>query len=193
MALIFLIIGAGMTGHFEFEQWVAFQLGHVFAFFSNPENLPRIMPSASGTRLIAVHRVPATPDSKTPDSGKAAGAGSVIVTSVRAIPFLPLRARWIARITEFEWNHHFADVQEQGPFKSWQHRHEFEAVVREEVEGTLIRDLIDYEIGWGFLGMLADSLFVREQIESTFAERQKKLPDLLSTLHFTGSTKTAVP
>jgi hypothetical protein len=25
------------------------------------------------------------------------------------IPFLPFRAQWIALITEFEWNHHFAD------------------------------------------------------------------------------------
>jgi ligand-binding SRPBCC domain-containing protein len=44
-----------------------------------------------------------------------------MVTSFRVFPVLPLRARWIARITEFEWNHYFADVREQGPFKNWRH------------------------------------------------------------------------
>ena len=47
-----------MVSHLEFEQWVPFPLQHVFAFFSNPENLPRIMPAASATRLIALNRVP---------------------------------------------------------------------------------------------------------------------------------------
>lgn len=167
-----------MTGHFDVEQWVPVPVQHVFAFFSDPENLPRIMPSASRTRLIAVHRVPPPPDLST-TADKAAGAGSAVVTSVRAIPFLPLRMRWVARITEFEWNHHFADVQEQGPFKSWHHRHEFAPVAREGMQGTIIRDVIDYEVAWGFLGSFADSLFVRRQIASTFAERQKKLTDLL--------------
>ena len=41
-----------MSHHLEFEQWVPFPLERVFAFFSNPENLPRIMPAASSTRLI---------------------------------------------------------------------------------------------------------------------------------------------
>ena len=43
----------------------------------------------------------------------------------------------------------------------------------------MIRDVIDYEVGFGFLGVIANSLFVRRQLETTFAERQKKLPGLL--------------
>jgi ligand-binding SRPBCC domain-containing protein len=91
-----------------------------------------------------------------------------------------MRAQWIARITEFEWNHHFADVQDKGPFKSWHHRHEFRAERREGVAGTLARDVIEYEVGFGFLGAIADALFVRRQMESTFAHRQQVLQSLLS-------------
>lgn len=60
----------------------------------------------------------------------------MIVTSFRLFPFLPLRAQWIAGITEFEWNHHFADLQQKGPFKHWHHRHEFLAETRQGIGGT---------------------------------------------------------
>jgi ligand-binding SRPBCC domain-containing protein len=169
-----------MSSHLEFEQWVPFPLERVFAFFSNPENLPRIMPAGSATRLIGLNRMapPTTPPGSTAE--KAAGIGSTIVTSFRVFPFLPIRAQWIARITEFEWNHHFADVQDKGPFKTWHHRHEFAAEIRGNTEGVIVRDLIEYEVGFGALGKIAEAMFVRPQMSRTFQERQKALPDLLS-------------
>jgi ligand-binding SRPBCC domain-containing protein len=168
-----------MGRHLEFEQWVAFPVERVFAFFSNPENLPRIMPAASATRIISLHRAPAPVPPPGMMSEKAAGIGSTIVTSFRALPFLPIRGRWVARITEFEWNRYFADVQDEGPFKSWHHRHEVMAASKEGVMGTTIRDVIDYEVGFGGLGSIADRVFVRTQMQRTFAERQRKLPLLL--------------
>ena len=169
-----------MANCLEFEQWVPFPLERVFAFFSNPENLPRIMPASSGTKLIALNRMPAPPSPPGSAGDKAAGVGSTIVTSFRIFPFLPLRVQWIARITEFEWNHYFADVQDRGPFKSWHHRHEFRAETRGGVAGTLVRDLIDYEVGFRFLGAMANALFVRRQMQGTFAQRQQTLPKLLA-------------
>jgi ligand-binding SRPBCC domain-containing protein len=169
-----------MSHHLQFEKWVPFPLERVFAFFSNPENLPRIMPAASDTKILGVKRVapPSPPAGAAEDS--AAGVGSTIATSFRVSPFLPVRAQWIARITEFEWNHYFADVQEKGPFKRWHHRHEFRADTREGVAGTLVRDVIEYEVGFGLIGAIADALFVRRQMESTFAHRQQVLQSLLS-------------
>jgi ligand-binding SRPBCC domain-containing protein len=169
-----------MPHRLEFEQWVPFPLGRVFAFFSNPENLPRIMPAASGTKILGLKRMapPLQPAGAAADS--AAGVGSTIVTSFRVFPFLPMRAQWIARITEFEWNHYFADVQDRGPFKRWHHRHEFRADTCEGVAGTTVRDLIEYEVGFGVIGAIANALVVRRQMESTFVQRQKVLPKLLS-------------
>jgi ligand-binding SRPBCC domain-containing protein len=168
-----------VASHLQFEQWVPFPIEHVFAFFSNPENLPRIMPPASGTKLITVSRAPVPPPPPDSTGDKAAGVGSTIVTSFRLFPFLPVRAQWIARITEFEWNHYFADVQDKGPFKRWHHRHEFRAEAREGMAGTLVRDVIDYEVGFGFLGAIANALLVRRQMQTTFARRQQTLPALL--------------
>lgn len=86
----------------QFEQWVPCSPYHVFAFFSNPLNLPRIMPTDSGRKIERLNTV-APPDSRGAAADVAAGVGSTMVTSFRVFPVLPLRARWIARITEFEW------------------------------------------------------------------------------------------
>jgi ligand-binding SRPBCC domain-containing protein len=168
-----------MSHHLQFEQWVPYPLGQVFAFFSNPENLPRIMPAASATRLDRLTRVPPVP-SEEGTGDEAAGIGSLIFTSFRVVPFLPIRARWIARIVEFEWNHYFADVQDKGPFKTWHHRHEFVSEIRGSIEGTLVWDAIEYDVGFGWLGSIVNGLFVRPQMERTFKERQTKLPGLLA-------------
>ncbi|MGO8796686.1 MAG: SRPBCC family protein [Candidatus Sulfotelmatobacter sp.] len=165
--------------HLKFADWVPFPLPRVFAFFCDPQNLPRIMPSATVTKIdrLTLFAPPPPPDAST--FSHAAGIGTLIETSFRMFPFLPLRARWVARITEFEWNHHFADVQEKGPFKSWHHRHEFVADRRNGVDGTVVRDVIEYEVGFLFLGAIANSLFIERQLRQTFADRQNKLPEML--------------
>jgi len=168
-----------MPQHLQFEQWVPVDIETVSAFFSNPQNLPRIMPAASATKIVELNRV-APPAAPGVEEDLAAGVASTIVTSFRVFPFLPVRAQWIARITEFEWNHHFAGVQDKGPFKRWHHRHEFHAETREGVAGTLVRDVIDYEVGLGLLGTLVNALFLRRRMQSTFAQRQQILPKLLT-------------
>jgi len=161
---------------------IAFPNERVFAFVSNPKNLPRIMPASSDTKLIVLNRMPAPTPPAGVDSDKAAGVGSMIVTSFRLFPFLPVRAKWIARITEFDWNHYFADVQDRGPFARCHHRHEFRAETREGDAGTLVRDRIEYEVGFGFLGTIANAIFVRRQMEKTCAQRKQFLPRLLRQL-----------
>jgi ligand-binding SRPBCC domain-containing protein len=168
----------------QFEQWVAAPVEELFLFFANPANLTRIMPPSTGTELLRVKLV-APPGARTDeatvtDLQPLAGAGSEIVTSFRIFPFLPFRAQWIAVITEFEWNHHFADVQRKGPFRSFQHRHEFLAEERDGVRGTRVRDSIEYDIGFGFLGTLAQGLFVRRELRNTFLFRQEAVTRIWS-------------
>lgn len=167
----------------QFEQWVPVPLERVFLFFSNPGNLARIMPPESGAELVRVKLVPppgVPPEKATvTDRDPLAGVGSEIVASFRMVPFLPFRRRWIAQITEFQWNHHFADIQKKGPFKCFQHRHDFIAETRNGQSGTIVRDTIDYEVGFGFLGEIAQKLFVRRQFQQMFAWRQQALEKLL--------------
>jgi ligand-binding SRPBCC domain-containing protein len=87
--------------------------------------------------------------------------------------------RWVSRIVEFEWNRGFVDIQQKGPFKRFHHRHELVAEQRDGVPGTVVRDVIDYEIGFGFFGELAQKLFVARQFQRTFEYRQRALEKLL--------------
>jgi ligand-binding SRPBCC domain-containing protein len=162
----------------QFTQWLPVAIEKVFLFLANPENLPRIMPPAAATRLVNLKLV-RPPGNRLPNPGSLAGVGSEIVTSFRLLPPLPFRARWTALITEFEWNHHFADIQRRGPFRRFHHRHQFEAQARNGVEGTIVQDVIEYEVGFSFLGACAEKLFVARQLRHAFEYRQARLRELL--------------
>jgi ligand-binding SRPBCC domain-containing protein len=172
-----------MNHHLQFEQWVPVATEEVFLFFANPNNLPRIMPRDTRTELAALRLVPPpiapSGQQAIPKGDSLAGVGSEIVTSFRIFPFLPLRTQWIALITEFEWNHHFADIQKKGPFKRFQHRHEFFTEMRNRVSGTMVRDVIEYEPGFAALGELAQKLFIAPSLQRTFEYRQNMLEKLL--------------
>jgi ligand-binding SRPBCC domain-containing protein len=71
-------------------------------------------------------------------------------------------------------------VQKRGPFKRFHHRHEFAPETRNGAGGTRVRDLIEYEIGFGFLGTLAQRVFVGRQFRKIFEYRQKALEGLLA-------------
>jgi ligand-binding SRPBCC domain-containing protein len=170
-----------MIHQIQFEQWVPVPIERVFLFFANPSNLPRIMPPEIGTTLAALRlaRPPTMSTEQPADLNSLAGVGSEIVTSFRPLPFLPFRTQWIALITEFEWNHHFADIQKRGPFKRFHHRHEFSADIRNGTAGTSVRDVIEYDPGFGVLGGAAHKLFIAPNLKQTFAYRQKMLGNLL--------------
>lgn len=165
------------AAHFETSQWIAADLERVFRFFADPRNLPAISPPASGARLVGLQLVPPNDVVR---AERMAGAGSVIEISVRPIPFLPLRMRWTAQILEFEYLHFFRDRQTRGPFARWLHTHSFEEQVREGVRGTLVRDQVEYEVGLGPLGQMADAAAVRFVLRSMFAQRHRAAEKLLA-------------
>jgi ligand-binding SRPBCC domain-containing protein len=106
----------------------------------------------------------------------AAGEGSLITISFRAIPWVPVRLEWDAYIAEFHWNESFCDEQRRGPFKYFRHCHR----IWDEANGSVVSDTIEYELPLGMLGELANGLAVKRQIRALFRYRQKMLPDLLA-------------
>jgi ligand-binding SRPBCC domain-containing protein len=148
-----------------FEDFVAAPLSEVFRFFSDPRNLPLLMPAELGARLVG--------------EPPPARVGAEVVISIRLAPPLPLRIRWVARITEYEVDHHFTDVQARGPFRRWEHRHAFAAIQCDGREGTLVRDVVAYEVGFGALGRLAHRAFVEARLRRSFEHRQRRLAELM--------------
>ena len=113
------------------------------------------------------------------DRSPLAGAGSEIVTSFR-VDSLPSLSRAVDRTDHrVRMEPSFRRHTKEGPFKSFHHRHELEEETRDQVRGTVVRDVIDYDVGFGWLGNLAQKFFIRRQLQRTFEYRQKALEKLL--------------
>jgi ligand-binding SRPBCC domain-containing protein len=168
-----------MIQHVRFEQWVPVPLDRVFDFFSDPANLPRLMPPELAAVIERIERFPPSGAGQRGGAPAPAGVGTQITLSVRLLPPLPMRTAWVARIVEFEPGRHFTDVQVRGPFRRWRHRHAFEPARRADVAGSIVRDEIEYEVGFGALGTAVSRWFVADRLRRTFEERQRRLEDLL--------------
>jgi ligand-binding SRPBCC domain-containing protein len=175
-----------MRHTYHSEQWLPYSVDVVFAFFSNPENLLRLMPTWQKTRIEETAlttpptRVGSAPSFRITDV--VAGAGSRITLSFKPFPYAPMRILWEAEITEFAWNDHFCDQQLRGPFTYWHHCHSLRSEARTNTPGTLLDDEVEYELPLGKIGDLANHLFVTAQLRSTFAYRHKRTSELLSRL-----------
>jgi ligand-binding SRPBCC domain-containing protein len=178
-----------MSHTFHSEQWLPYPIELVFAFFANPENLPRLMPPWQKSRIeeAAFAAPPPRPVADDPAlrlRSIAAGPGTRVTVSFRPFPYSPLRVPWEAEISEFVWNDHFCDLQIRGPFAFWRHCHSFLAESRPDsagvpTHGTLLTDQIDYSLPCGLLGNFANQLIVARQIRAIFAYRQERTLDLL--------------
>jgi ligand-binding SRPBCC domain-containing protein len=176
-----------MRHTFHSEQWLPYPVDLIFAFFANPENLPRLMPDWQKTRIekAAFTQPPPNPSS-TAHRFKSivAGSGTRMTLSFRPFPYSPRRVPWEAEITEFVWNDHFCDRQIRGPFASWSHCHSVSPEIRtndlgEQISGTLLCDDIEYGLPFGKLGELANNLFLARQLRRTFAYRSSRTCELL--------------
>jgi ligand-binding SRPBCC domain-containing protein len=174
-----------MPHNYSTSSWVPHPSGLVFAFLANPQNLLLLSPPHQKARIeemniVAPPPVPAAADAMRGFRNVAAGMGSTITISLRPFRFLPKRVSWEVRIIEFAWNAHFCDEQLRGPFAAWQHFHRVKDQTQDGVRGTLITDQVEYTPPFALVGEMARVLFLRRQIEKTFAWRQKRLAEILA-------------
>jgi ligand-binding SRPBCC domain-containing protein len=172
-----------MSRRFESEQWVPAPVERVFAFFADPHNLPRIMPPALGTKLVKLNLMPPrlAAGQVPPGMLRMAGAGTEMTVAFRVVPFLPVHERWIVNITEFSLNEYFHDSQRQGPFRRWEHTHSFESMMQGGTLGTLIRDEVDYEVGFGVVGRALEAALFQGIFRATFNYRKRMVDQLFGT------------
>ena len=171
-----------MSRHFESEQWVPSPVERVFAFFADPHNLPRIMPPALGTKLVKLNLVPPRfPAGKVPPGTlRMAGAGTEMTVAFRVIPYLPVHERWIVQRYRVRAERIFSHVQNQGPFRRWEHTHSFEPLMHGGHEGTLIRDQVDYEVGFGVVGRALETGVFQQMFRSTFNYRKRAIEEIFT-------------
>ena len=146
------------TYRFEQSQFIPRAREEVFTFFADASNLERITPAFLHFRILTPRPIPM-------------GPGTLIdyQLSLGGVPF-----RWRTRIETFEPASFFTDVQLSGPYRRWYHRHEFV-----EVSGrTEMKDIVDYELPLGPLGVAARWLFVRSALDRIFAYRRATITDI---------------
>lgn len=144
------------------EQQLFCDLDTAWNFFSNPNNLSKITPKDMGFTVLSQ-----------PDSDKIY-EGMLIDYTVSPILRIPLS--WQTRITQVDWNKSFTDFQQKGPYKYWNHFHEFIP----NDKGVLMRDTVDYELPLGVLGTVAHQIMVKKKLESIFNYRYSVLENLFN-------------
>ncbi|MEM7297136.1 MAG: SRPBCC family protein [Bacteroidota bacterium] len=142
----------------QVQQSLPISLAEAWEFFSSPKNLENITPSHMGFRITSGEPAKMYP-------------GQIISYVVAVLP--GIKTNWVTEITHVEENKFFVDEQRFGPYRMWHHEHHFE----EGEEGVLMTDRVSYKIPFGFLGHIAQRLFVKRQLKTIFEYRVKSLEE----------------
>ena len=144
---------------FEYIQFVPASLDVVWDFFSSPSNLSKITPPEMGFLITSP-----------PQAGMYPG----MFITYKVSPALGIKLDWVTEITQVNEKKFFIDEQRRGPYNIWHHEHHFK-----EVEGGVeMHDILSYHVPFGFIGSIADLLFVKNKVEEIFKYREKKIEEL---------------
>ena len=123
----------------------------VFAFHELPDALARLTPPWESSRVV--------------QAAKISEVGSEAIVETRILGLIPVR--WVARHTIYEPPHLFEDVQVKGPFRFWRHRH----LIEPHAQGATLRDEIEYEPPFSFIGQLAEPFLITPRLTKLFDYR----------------------
>jgi hypothetical protein len=125
----------------------------VFQFHEQPDALALLTPPWEQARVIQPARI--------------SDIGSRAVVELVMLGLF--KKKWVAEHTVYDPPNQFEDVQVEGPFKSWRHRH----IVERHRKGAALRDEISYEPPMGFIGRLLPPFFVQRRLEKVFNYRHE--------------------
>lgn len=132
----------------------------VWDFISSPNNLKKITPDYMGFNIISQNLA------------KQMYPGMMI--SYQVSPILGIKMLWVTEITHVKDLDYFVDEQRVGPYSIWHHEHQ----LKEIDGGVLMTDLITYQPPMGFLGAIANQLFIKKQLHQIFDYRRQAVIDI---------------
>jgi ligand-binding SRPBCC domain-containing protein len=138
---------------FIHESFIGAAPERVFAFHELPDALERLTPPWERARVVRAAR--------------SLRPGEVAVVETRLLGFVPVR--WVAEHTAYDPPRMFEDVQREGPFRSWRHRH----TVEPEGAGARLRDEVEYTPPLGAVGRLLAPLLVERRLLRLFRYRHR--------------------
>ncbi|REC63766.1 hypothetical protein DRF65_03395 [Chryseobacterium pennae] len=147
------------------EQRLKCTIETAWKFFSSPHNLSEITPE--NMNFVVLSDI----------QDESIFEGMEIDYTVSPVLGIPMK--WKTIISQVDDYKNFTDFQKEGPYKYWNHFHEFIP----DKNGILMKDTVDYELPLGILGRLAHGLFVEEKLNSIFDFRYRVLNDLFNSKH----------
>ncbi len=145
------------------EQQLNCSLQEAWKFFSSANNLSKITPKEMNFVVIT----------ELADDNIYKG----MMIDYFVSPFWGIKMPWKTEITEVDSGKSFTDFQKYGPYRLWNHKHDF----IENRDGVLMKDTIDYELPFGIFGELAHTLFVRKKLIHIFNYRQMILEKMFNS------------
>jgi len=152
-------------GHYIFKivQTLNSDIETIWSFVSKPENLEKITPDNMQFSILS-------------KSNLEMEEGMLIAYKIS--PFLDINTTWITMITNVIKNEKFIDQQVKGPYKFWHHEHKFEVISSNKVKMT---DIITYIPPFGFLGDIANAIFLKKKLKNIFDFRKIILNNIFNT------------
>lgn len=135
----------------------------VWKFMSSPMNLARITPDYMGFQILSQE-----------DDLKEMYPGQLIEYYVT--PVMGIKMHWVTEITHVQDKQYFVDEQRFGPYTLWHHKH----FLKEVPEGIEMTDIVHYKIPFGFIGKIANSLFIKNKVKEIFDHRYSVLEELFN-------------
>ncbi|MGD9995136.1 MAG: hypothetical protein AB7S69_17690 [Salinivirgaceae bacterium] len=149
---------------FKREQIIPASLNDIWDFISKPENLKKITPPYMGFEIT------------NQPANEQIYPGMIIAYKVKPLP--AYKTTWVTEITAVEKERYFVDEQRIGPYAMWHHEHH----LKHHEKGVLMTDIVTYSPPLGFIGALANRLFIKQQLNKIFNYRVKALEELFGTI-----------
>ena len=152
-----------MKKHYQFTsvQYLNSDIKSVWDFASSPKNLKKITPDYMLFNI-------------TSDNQEKMYPGMII--SYHVAPILGIKLNWVTEITHVVENKIFVDEHRIGPYALWHHQHFFEV----EEDRVKMTDIVTYKPPFGYIGRIANTLFIRKQIQAIFQYRKIKMDQLFN-------------
>ena len=122
----------------------------IWDFISSPINLKDITPDYMGFKI-------------TNNSGQEKMYPGMIIT-YKVSPIPGIKLNWLTEITHVKFHEYFVDEQRIGPYSLWHHQHKIAPIEG----GVLITDIVTYQPPLGFIGALANAVFIKKQLRKIF-------------------------
>lgn len=135
------------------KQNIPASIDEFWDFISSPSNLKEITPKHMGFEV-------------TGNTGKGQMYPGMIIT-YKVSPLLGIKLNWVTEITHVKDKEYFVDEQRIGPYTLWHHEHKIEPIEG----GIMMTDIVTYQPPMGILGAIANTLFIKKQLEEIFGYR----------------------